>query len=109
MKSSTRLFQASSPSHQRRFLGFVIFFMMLLLASCTATQTPVVPDGNVPGFWFGLWHGFIAPITFIISLFSSVRIYAFPNAGLWYDFGFMLGISGFSGGVFAGSRRRKQD
>jgi hypothetical protein len=26
------------------------------------------------------------------------------SPGLWYDLGFMLGISGFSGGVFAGSR-----
>jgi hypothetical protein len=57
----------------------------------------------------GLWHGFIAPIAFIISLFpNDMRIYAYPNAGLWYDFGFMLGIGGFSGGVFAGSRRRSR-
>jgi hypothetical protein len=50
-----------------------------------------------------------SPPLFIVSLFSDdVRIYAFPNAGRWYDFGFMLGISGFSGGVFAGSRRRPE-
>jgi hypothetical protein len=62
---------------------------------------------GVPGFWLGLWHGFIAPVSFVVSLFSDhVRIYACPNAGRWYDFGFMLGISGFSGGVFAGSRTR---
>ncbi|WP_337868979.1 hypothetical protein [Meiothermus sp.] len=82
--------------------------IVLLLVACTATQsTPPQPGG--PGFWLGLWHGFIAPITFIISLFpNDLRIYAYPNAGLWYDFGFMLGISGFSGGVFAGSRRRSK-
>lgn len=82
--------------------------MVLVLVACTATQSaPPQPGG--PGFWLGLWHGFIAPITFIISLFpNDLRIYAYPNAGLWYDFGFMLGISGFSGGVFAGSRRRSK-
>jgi len=81
--------------------------LALLLASCAAHQPGPVPLIDAPGFWKGLWHGFIAPITFFVSLFSdSVRIYAFPNAGRWYDFGFMLGISGFSGGVFAGSRRR---
>jgi hypothetical protein len=88
-----------------RFVSISI--LMVFLVACTATQGTTSSGGNVPGFWFGLWHGFIAPITFIISLFpNDLRIYAFPNAGLWYDFGFMLGISGFSGGIFAGSRRR---
>lgn len=83
----------------------------LVLASCTASQPHgflVRPIGPVPGFWRGLWHGFIAPVAFLVSLFTSeVRIYAFPNAGRWYDLGFMLGIGGFSGGVFAGSRQKK--
>jgi hypothetical protein len=88
-----------------RFVSIGI--LMVLMVACTATQPNTFPGGNIPGFWFGLWHGFIAPITFVISLFpNDLRIYAFPNAGLWYDFGFMLGISGFSGGIFAGSRRR---
>jgi Na+-driven multidrug efflux pump len=87
-----------------------ISMLMLLLVACTATQSTTLTNGNVPGFWFGLWHGFIAPVTFIISLFpNELRIYAFPNAGLWYDFGFILGIGGFSGGIFAGSRRRNRD
>jgi len=83
----------------------------LVLGSCTASQPHgiiISALGSSPGFWKGLWHGFIAPVAFLVSLFSNdVRIYAFPNAGRWYDFGFMLGIGGFSGGVFAGSRQRK--
>lgn len=82
--------------------------LMLALVACTATQA-ASSQGGGPGFWLGLWHGFIAPIAFIISLFNhELRIYAYPNAGLWYDFGFMLGIGGFSGGIFAGSRRRSR-
>lgn len=47
-------------------------------------------------------------MTFIISLFTdAVRVYAVANLGRWYGFGFMLGIGGFSGGVFAGSRKRE--
>ena len=62
---------------------------------------------DAPGFFRGLWHGFVAPIAFLISLFTdAVRVYAVPNLGRWYDFGFMLGIGGFSGGVFAGARKR---
>jgi hypothetical protein len=77
----------------------------LLLASCTASQIDAASAG-APGFLLGFWHGFIAPIAFIVSLFNeNVRIYAFPNGGLWYDFGFMLGIGGFSSGVFAGGRK----
>ncbi len=75
--------------------------------SCTATQVPEISEfvGGLPGFWLGLWHGLISPVTFFISLFSrTVEIYAFPNGGGWYDFGFMLGIGGFSGGIFAGSK-----
>lgn len=83
--------------------------LALSLASCAAHQPGPIPLIDAPGFWKGLWHGSITPITFFVSLFSDdVRIYAFPNAGRWYDFGFMLGISGFSVGVFAGSRRRPE-
>ena len=79
-----------------------------ILASCTATQVDIAGGPNAPDFLFGLWHGFIAPIAFLVSVFNeNVRVYAFPNTGIGYDFGFMLGISGFSGGVFGGSRRAK--
>ena len=84
-----------------------VVLLTLVLAACTATQSPEATAAGEPGFWLGLWHGFIAPVTFIISVFTdAVRVYAVPNLGRWYDFGFMLGIGGFSGGVFAGSRRR---
>lgn len=95
----------------RLFALIAIAVVVVALGACTATQ-PRFADalalGKVPGFWKGFWHGFIAPITFIVSLISDdVHVYAFPNSGHWYEFGFMLGISGFSGGVFAGSRSGK--
>ena len=51
------------------------------------------------GFWLGLWHGVITPITFVVSLFTDdVSIYEVRNSGNWYDFGFVLGIAAaFSG------------
>lgn len=59
------------------------------------------------GFWHGLWHGMMLPISWIISLFSSdTAIYAIYNNGGWYDFGYFLGIGGLSGG--ASSRARKK-
>ena len=56
------------------------------------------PTAQPAGFWAGLWHGIIAPITFIDSLFASeVSIYETNNNGRWYEFGFMLGISAYTG------------
>ncbi len=95
-----------SPKSVWPVLASMLFTMWL--TSCVAHQPPPLPLIDTPGFWEGLWHGFIAPVTFIVSLFSDgVRIYAYPNAGRWYDFGFMLGIGGFSGGVFAGFRKKR--
>ena len=82
--------------------------LTLVLTSCLATQAPGSTVPNEPGFFLGLWHGFLAPLSFIISLFTdAVRAYAVPNVGRWYDFGFLLGIGGFSSGIFAGSRKRR--
>ena len=56
-----------------------------------------LPDAEPAGFWAGLWHGLIAPITFIVSLFADgVRIYETNNRGRWYGFGFMLGIGAYA-------------
>lgn len=60
------------------------------------------------GFFSGIWHGWIAPISLIVSIFSdSVRIYEPYNTGWWYDFGFYIAvIAGF--GSIALSRRKKK-
>jgi hypothetical protein len=92
---------------RRTFSVASAVLLVLVLAGCTAVQAPDATVAGAPGFFLGLWHGLIAPIAFVISLFTdAVRVYAVPNLGRWYDFGFMLGIGGFSGGVFAGSRKR---
>lgn len=52
------------------------------------------------GFWAGLWHGLIVPISFVVSLYNpGVRIYESSNSGLWYDFGFVIGASVAFGGT----------
>lgn len=58
-----------------------------------------VPGATPAGFWAGLWHGLISPITFLVSLLNpNVRIYETMNRGRWYDFGFIIGVSGAFGG-----------
>jgi len=78
--------------------------LTLALAACAATQTDaaVATTATTPGFWLGLWHGFIFPVAFLVSLFvPDVAVYAVPNNGGWYDFGYFVGI------VFIGVGARK--
>jgi len=93
-------------------LVFGIMLTMLLM-SCvpgpnTVEKTPS-PAGKIAGFWKGLWHGLISPITFIISLFTrNVRFYEVHNNGGWYNFGFVLGAGLFLQGGILGSRKARR-
>ena len=95
----------------RRRRLILLLFVVMLIAACTAGVNPEIdsaaPDGDVAGFFMGLWHGFIAPITFFISLFTdNVNLYEVHNNGNWYDFGFVLGAGLlFSGGIFGRKSR----
>lgn len=85
---------------------------MLLLASCVAgpntSEDVVDAAGKIAGFWRGLWHGLISPITFIISLFSkNVEFYEVHNNGGWYNFGFILGVGITLGGSGKASSRNR--
>ena len=82
------------------FLG--ILAAAILLASC-ATQ-PGPSGANLPGFLSGLLHGFLMLFSFIGGLFTDFRVYAFPNSGGWYDFGYLLGAMFFFGGTGASAR-----
>jgi hypothetical protein len=78
----------------------------LLLGACAATQGSAVVEAAAPGFWLGLWHGFIFPVAFIVSLFTDhISVYAVPNNGGWYNFGYFVGIVFL--GVGARSSKRK--
>ncbi len=86
---------------------------LALFTGCLAGPNEFVntPDseGVTAGFWGGLWHGFISPVTFIISLFSdTIHVYEVHNAGGWYDFGFLLGASIIFGGSGGGAARRRK-
>ena len=76
--------------------SILIVFLVLIVLVFTgcADVTPIencVVD-KPAGFFWGLWHGIIAPVSFIGSLFmDDVAMYAVNNTGGWYDFGFVLG------------------
>ena len=93
-----------------------ILLLLVILAGCAPGPNSLadVPDdeGEVAGFWMGLWHGFASPVMFIISLFNkSVEVYEVHNNGGWYTLGFLLGASVILGGSSGGAayiRRRRR-
>lgn len=64
-----------------------------LLTACAAQQSGAGVAQTAPGFLLGVWHGFIFPVAWVISLFvDTVAVYSVPNNGGWYDFGYFVGI-----------------
>jgi hypothetical protein len=84
--------------------------MMLSLSSCLPGDGAVTA-GDPAGFFSGVWHGWIAPVSLIVSLFrDGIRIYEPLNTGFWYDFGFYMAvISGFGGLGLARGKTKKRD
>jgi len=85
---------------KRRRVRACALLSFLPLTACAATQASDAVAPTAPGFLLGLWHGFIFPVAWIVSLFvGKVAIYAVPNSGGWYDFGYFLGIVVFGVGA----------
>ena len=76
------------------------FVLVLVVASC-AHQPPPSGAAPLPGFLLGLLHGYISLFSLIGSLLFEVRVYEYPNAGFFYDLGFVIGAFAFYG---SGSR-----
>lgn len=99
--------------HYRFFAGLAVVAVLLLSAGCapeghSLKEIAEISGQKVPGFWLGLWHGAIFPITFIISLFNeSVGVYEVVNSGKLYNFGFLLGLFGSIGGMAKNSVRSR--
>ncbi|NUQ23110.1 MAG: hypothetical protein HUU34_04105 [Saprospiraceae bacterium] len=84
-----------------------LFFSFLLVSCADVEPINECLKGKEYGFFYGLLHGFITPISFVVSLFDDdVAIYAVNNTGGFYDLGFLLGSSGW--GFMAGNRSKKR-
>lgn len=94
----------SKPIRKYALPLLIMVTALALFTSCATHSTEPLDDP--PGFWSGLLHGFISLFSFIGSLFTDYKMYSIPNAGGWYDAGFLLGVSIFFGG--SGSRACKK-
>ena len=101
---------------KKRRIAFVSLILLVLIAGCapgssvevTTPETniqlttpglnPLVNEaaanGVVAGVIQGLWHGIIAPVTLVMSLFNeNVQMYEVHNNGREYNLGFLLGVA----------------
>lgn len=71
--------------------------VVLLLAGCIPGDGAY--EDKPAGFFSGVWHGWIAPVSLIVGIFNhDIRVYETVNTGWWYDFGYYIAvISGFGG------------
>lgn len=94
-----------------------ILLLAIISVSMLFTLTGCIPgDGTYTaedpaGFFWGIWHGWISPISLIVGFFDeSIRVYEVANTGWWYDFGFYIAIiSGFGGLSLSRKKRSKKD
>lgn len=90
-------------------LSALTLLFLVILTGCVpgdGAYTSVKPAG----FFWGIWHGWIAPISLVMGLFNhNIRIYETVNSGWWYDFGFFMAIISGFGGLSLTRRRKKKD
>lgn len=104
--------QKSKASHQpvlkvKAVILVLLTVSMLLLLSACVPGDGTATISKPAGFFSGVWHGWVSPISLVIGLFKhNIRIYEVNNTGWWYDLGYYMAIiSGFGG--LSLSRRRK--
>ncbi len=92
----------------KRLILLCIVISVFLITSCLpeAVSAPQKPAG----FLMGIWHGWMAPLSLIVSLFNdNVRIYDTHNTGWWYDAGFYIAIISGFGGLSLTRRKKHRD
>jgi len=89
-------------------LGFIVVLILLVLTGCVPGDGTHTPD-DPAGFFWGIWHGWIAPISLIVGFFNeNIRVYEVVNTGWWNDLGFYIAIiSGF--GSLSLTRRKNSE
>ncbi|MBN2610846.1 MAG: hypothetical protein JXB00_04740 [Bacteroidales bacterium] len=99
--------------NQKSLTAIILLAVLVLLLTGCANHENVEAclEGYKYRFLGGLWHGIIAPIDLVISLWrDDVTVYAQNNNGAWYALGFILGSGGWGilGGKGLGCKKKKR-
>jgi len=85
----------------------VILLLALTLSSCMPGSESM-HEKSPAGFFMGVWHGWIAPVSLVVGIFSpAIKIYESNNTGWWYDFGFYIAIISGFGGISLSRKKKK--
>ena len=95
---------------KKSILLFPISLVFLLLLSGCVPGDGTNSATHVAGFFSGVWHGWIAPVSLIISIFNKdIGIYEIYNNGFWYNLGYYMAIVSGFGGLALSRKKRKCD
>lgn len=87
----------------------VLMLASLLLCSC-AWSEQFKEGAKKANLIHGIWHGWIAPFSLVLSIFGDgIRMYESNNTGWSYDIGFYMAIIGGFGGLALSRKKRKKD
>jgi len=94
----------------RKLIPVILCILFLVtLSGCIPGDGRHIANGPA-GFLWGVWHGWIAPVSLVMGLFNhELRVYEAVNTGWAYDFGFYMAIIGGFGGLSLIRRRDKKD
>jgi hypothetical protein len=92
----------------------LVFILMIILVLILFTGC-IPGDGRATaedpaGFFWGIWHGWIAPVSLILSIFRDpYRLYEPMNTGFGYDLGFYIAVVGGFGSLSIFRKKKKKD
>lgn len=85
----------------------LIVFLTFVISSCMPGSA-AIQEKRPAGFFMGVWHGWIAPVSLVVGIFNpAITIYESENTGWWYDFGFYIAIISGFGGISLSRRKKK--
>lgn len=90
-------------------LSTVVFLLLITLTGCLPGDGTYTL-ANPAGFFWGVWHGWVAPISLIMGFVDkNIRVYESNNSGWWYDFGFYIAIISGFGGISLSRKKKSKD
>lgn len=93
----------------KKKLHLLVLFVFLTFAiSSCMPGSEAIQEKKPVGFFMGVWHGWIAPVSLVVGLFNPpIKIYEPDNTGWWYDFGFYIAIISGFGGISLSRKKKK--